>query len=40
MKYFELTTPTTGIYEIPASLQFLGYAGINECNHVLALKML
>jgi len=30
MKYFELTTPTTGIQEAPASLGILGYAEINE----------
>ena len=30
IKYFELTTPTTGIYKAPASLGFLGYAEKND----------
>ena len=38
MKYFELTIPTTGIWEAPASLEFLGYAEINEWKLVLGFQ--
>ena len=38
MKYFELTTPTTGIKEAVASFGFLGYAEQNEVNLILGFK--